>query len=135
MSPSRRRVLAGTGSLAATALGSTALAGCVTVTPRIEADLSGSDVFARVSATESWAAKRTSATIGLTPQATRSVGVRELVVVSGGSTVATVEVDTGQTSVSNVSFPARGTASLLAVDSDGAPLEEVSVRVRGRVVP
>lgn len=135
MRPSRRRVLAGAAGLGASVFGSTALAGCVTVTPRIEADLSGSDVFARVSATESWAAGRTTASIGLTPRATRSVGVRELVVVSGGSTVATVEVDTGQTSVSNLSFPASGTASLLAVDSDGAPLEEVSVRVRGRVVP
>lgn len=135
MSPSRRRVLAGTAGLAASALGSTALAGCVTVSPRAEVDLSDSAVFTAVSVAESWAATRTTATIGLTPQATRSAGVRELVVVSGGSTVATVEVDTGQTSVSNVSFPATGTASLLAIDGDGAPIEEVTVRVTGRVVP
>lgn len=135
MSPSRRRVVVGTAGLAASALGSTALAGCVTVSPRIEADLSGSEVFASISATESWAASRTTATVGLTPQATRSGGVRELVVVSDGSTVTTVEVDTGQTNVSNVSFPATGTASLLAIDGDGAPVAEVTVRVTGRVVP
>lgn len=130
MSPARRRVLAGTAALAGSAL-----AGCVTVSPRAAVDVSGSDVFASVSISKPWAAKRATASIELTPQATRQRGVRKLAVLSGGSTVATVEVTTGQTSVSNVAFPASGRAQLLALDSDGKPVEEVTVRVTGRVLP
>lgn len=127
---SRRAVLAGI------ATASVGLAGCITVDPRVETDLSGSAVFEGVSVSEPWVNGQVEASVSLTPEATRSMAVRELAVTSqSGSGVWSGTVDPTQTSVSGVLFPQRGDSTLAAADNSGKFVEAVTVRVTGTRVP
>ncbi|WP_254535522.1 hypothetical protein [Halomarina litorea] len=127
---SRRAVLAGV------AAASAGLGGCITVNPRVEADLSGSNVFTDVSVSEPWVNGLVEASVSLTRESTRQGAIRELVVTSqSGSGVWAGRVDPTQTTVSGVLFPQRGTATLAAADNNGKFVEAVTVRVSGTRVP
>lgn len=126
----RRAVLAGI------ATASVGLAGCITVGPGVEADLSGSTVFESVSVSEPWVNGQVEASVSLTREATRSLAVRELAVTAqSGSGVWSGAVDPTQTSVSGVLFPQTGVSTLAAADNSGKFVEAVTVRVTGRRIP
>lgn len=127
---SRRAVLAG---VATAPLG---LAGCITVSPTVEADLSGSAVFEDVSVSEPWVNGLLEATVSLRPGATREQSVRELAVTTeSGSRLWAGDVSPTQTSVSSVLLPEQGTATLAAADNTGKFVEALTVRVSGTRIP
>ncbi|WP_129114178.1 hypothetical protein [Halegenticoccus tardaugens] len=129
---SRRRILAGVGTVATVGLG-----GCLRTGLRASVDgLADSNVFEDVSPSGSVATARTTAKVTLTSAAATRVGVRELSVTStGGSEIWTGSVAPGQTSVGGVVFPVGKPARLSAANYDGAFVEGVTVTIGGRAVP
>lgn len=127
---SRRRLLVG-GSVALAAT-----SGCLTTGIRVQADLSGSEVFESVSLMESWSANRATGKLTLTDAATTELNVRDLAVVdSSGSSVWSGTVVPAQTSISNVALPVGQPAVLAAANASGEFVERVEVRVVGNSFP
>ncbi|WP_439027544.1 hypothetical protein [Haloarchaeobius sp. DT45] len=127
---SRRRL----GVLAAAA-GSTLLGGCVTTKLTVETPgIEQSRVFASVSRTESWATSSTRVDVTLTEQATRELGVEKLVVLSGGRSYDTAELQPTATSAT-LAIPTTGRVTIVAIDDEGTVVDRQQVRVAGSRFP
>ncbi|WP_435333891.1 hypothetical protein [Haloarchaeobius sp. TZWWS8] len=124
--PTRRRF----GGVLAVA-GLSLLGGCLTTDIGIQAPgIEDSTVFSSVSRTESWATSTTRAKVTLRPQATRKLGVTELIVMKDGSSYYTTTLKPTATSAEIV-LPTTGSAVVVAVDSDGNPIDQQEMRVTG----
>lgn len=126
---SQRKVL-----LAAIVVVSLALGGCLTLSPSVTADADDSDVFESVSVSEPWSSQRiqASATLASSPEAGN---VTQLTVVTAdGSSLSTVSVDPGQTSVT-LQLPANANATIVASDTvNGTTIEKLNVTTTGNKV-
>lgn len=118
----------------AAAVGSVALAGCVTTDLRASAPgIEDSEVFESVRTVGSWAQKRVTLKLSLTDAATTDLGVRELAVIdAAGSSFWTGTVEPGATSVSHVVAPVGEPVSVTAADYNGKFVEAIEVTVEGR---
>ncbi|GAA0199801.1 hypothetical protein ACFFQF_00605 [Haladaptatus pallidirubidus] len=107
------------------------LSGCLTLNPNVSVSgLADSQIFEKVSVSDSWASGRVVASVSLTPTATTESGVRDLTVISSsGTEFDTAAVRSGQTKKSI--FLPVGKSTLTAVDFDGKTVESVEVTVRG----
>ncbi len=126
---SRRELLGATAGV-----GIAGLSGCLTLSPKVSVTgLTESEVFRKVSVSESWASGRVVSSVSFTPTATTDGGVRGLTVISSsGTEFDTATVASGQTKKSI--FLPVGNSTLTAVDFDGKTVESVSVSVRGEKV-
>jgi hypothetical protein len=132
-SPSRRRLLAGVA-----AVGTTALAGCVTTELSVDApDVDGSPVFESFSVTNGvvWAGDSARVKATLTDAATTDRKVRELsVITASGGEAWTGTVSGGQTSVT-MQLPVGKRLTVHAFDASANPVDAQSLRVGGDSFP
>ncbi len=124
---SRRRVVA-TIALLGLVVGS----GCLTLSPTVTIETTESTVFERFSATEPWASGSVETTVTLTPAATTTNGVTQLVVIAeSGSTFDSTTVDSGQTSAT-MYLPTNQNATIFAVSAvNGTVVERRTVATGG----
>ncbi len=124
---SRRRVVA-TIPLLGLVVGS----GCLTLNPTVTTETTESTVFERLSVTEPWASRSVATTVTLTPAATTTNGVTQLVVIAeSGSTFDSTTLDRGQTSVT-MYLPTNQNATVVAVNTvNGTVVERRPVATDG----
>ena len=131
--PSRRQFLAG-----ATAVGTTALAGCVTTELSVSApNVGDSPVFESFSVSNDvvWASDAVQVDATLTEAATTDEKVRELsAITSSGSKAWTDTVAGGQTSVT-MHLPVSTDLTVYAFSSSADPVDAQPVRVSGNSFP
>ncbi|UTF55799.1 hypothetical protein [Natronosalvus rutilus] len=125
--PSRHRVVA-TIALLGLVVGS----GCLTLSPTVTIETTESTVFEQLSVTEPWASKSVETTVTLTPAATTTNGVTQLVVIAeSGSTFDSTTIDSGQTSVT-MYLPTNQNATIVAVNAvNGTVVERRTVATDG----
>ncbi|WP_435359534.1 hypothetical protein [Haloarchaeobius sp. DFWS5] len=115
--------------------GLSGLGGCLTTDIGVETPgIESSDVFESVTRTESWATSTTRVDVTLTTQATRDLGVAELVVMKDGSDFYTTELKPTATAATVV-LPTTGTATVVAVDGLGSVVAEQEMSVTGGRFP
>ncbi|XVH32411.1 hypothetical protein ACNS7O_04290 [Haloferacaceae archaeon DSL9] len=120
----RRRVLAGLSTI-----GLGGLAGCLTLSPTVSADLSGSSIFESVSTGVPWARGNLPVSVTLAPEATTDSNVRGIFVADeSGVDYESRAVTIGQTS-ETIYMPYDQRVTLGAVDYNGATVETVEVTV------
>lgn len=125
--PSRHRVVA-TIPLLGLVVGS----GCLTFSPTVTIETTESTVFERLSVSDPWGSRSVATTVTLTPAATTTNGVTQLVVIAeSGSAFDSTTVDSGQTRVT-MYLPTDQNATLVAVNAvDGTVVERRTVATGG----
>ncbi|WP_160135078.1 hypothetical protein [Halococcus salsus] len=110
--------------------------GCVTAQPTITVESNSPAVFEGFSTSDAWGASSIQASVSLTPQATTSLGVTELsVVTESGKSFYTTTVDAGQTSVT-LPLPVGTTATVVAVNTvNGTTVGTANVTTSGNTLP
>lgn len=116
-------------------IASLGLSGCMTVNPAVQADTSDSTAFERFSADEPWTSSSVRTKVTLTSNATRGLGVTDLVVINErGTAVSTTNIDAGQTSAL-VMLPPNQNVTVVAMNDTGYAIENQSVTTTGTPIP
>jgi hypothetical protein len=129
MTVSRRHLLVTVVMLISIGLG-----GCITTNPAVQADTSNSTVFEQFSAAEPWTSGKVRTSTTLSYNATRSLGITDIVVINErGTVVSTSTINAGQTSVI-LMLPVNQNVTVVAMNDTGYAIENQTVTTTGQTI-